>query len=151
MEGPDMNRLKTAAIPALALGLAALSLPGVAYADNGGRPTTVTLTGAAERPSPGDPDGTARFHMTVNPGQGEICYTLSVSGVDPIVAAHIHVAPAGSAGPVVVPLVPPTSAAVTCVSVTRELAKNILKNPGSYYVNVHNAAYPAGALRAQLG
>lgn len=147
-----MNRFMTRVAPALALSLVVVSLPGAAHADDGGRPTTVTLTGATEAPGPGDPDGTGTFHMTVNPGQSEICYTLTVSGVDPITAAHIHLAPVGSAGPIVVPLVPPTSgSSAACASVTRELAKNILKHPGDYYVNVHNAPHPAGALRAQLG
>jgi hypothetical protein len=30
------------------------------------------------------------------------------------------------------------------------LAKDILKNPADYYVNVHNEEYEAGALRGQL-
>lgn len=147
-----MKRISIRVIPALALGLVAVSLPGTAHADGGGRPTTVTLAGAAEAPVTGDPDGTGSFHMTVNPGQEEICYTLSVSGVDPILAAHIHVAAAGSPGPVVVGLTAPTSgSSAGCASVPGALAKNILKHPGDYYVNVHNALYPGGALRAQLG
>lgn len=146
-----MNRIMTGVITALALGLVAASVPGAAYAD-GGRSTTVTLSGAAEAPGPGDPDGSGTFHMTVNSGKGEICYSFTVIGVDPATAAHIHLAPVGSPGPVVVALVPPTSgSSAGCASVSRDLAKNILKNPGDYYVNVHNPVYPAGALRAQLG
>jgi hypothetical protein len=34
--------------------------------------------------------------------------------------------------------------------VTRELARAIIADPSGYYVNVHNATYPAGALRGQL-
>jgi hypothetical protein len=38
-------------------------------------------------------------------GQGEACFDLSWAGIDgTVVAAHIHVGPAGVAGPVVVPL-----------------------------------------------
>jgi hypothetical protein len=135
------------------LGLLLLTfvLAGPVSADDGGRPLTATLLGANETPGPGDPDGTGVAWMTLNQGQGEICYMLSVSGVDPIVAAHIHVGAAGSAGPVVAPLTPPTSGeSAGCATVDRELIKAIRQNPGGYYVNVHNPAYPAGALRGQL-
>ena len=91
--------------------------------------------------------------LTVNPGVGQICYTLTAEGVAPITAAHIHVGPAGVAGPVVVPLVPPDPVSGTssaCAEVDRDLARAIIQNPGNYYVNVHNAEYPAGARRGQL-
>lgn len=132
----------------LAFGLMA-GASGVAA---GGRPLTATLTGAAEVPGPGDPDGSGTAAITVNVGQGEICYTLEVSGIAPARAAHIHEASAGQAGPVVVGLTPPTDgSSAGCVAVSRTLAKDILMHPEDYYVNVHNAEYPAGALRGQLG
>jgi CHRD domain-containing protein len=112
----------------------------------------LTLTGAAEAPGPGDPDGTGTATLWFNRGQTEVCYDYTVSGVAPLTAAHIHVAPAGSPGPVVIPL-PPTSptGGSGCVTADRELIKAITKDPPAYYFNVHNADFPAGALRAQLG
>ena len=117
----------------------------------GGRKLSATLTGAAEVPGPGDPDGAGTASVTVNPGQGRICYKLTVRNIDPAAAAHIHKAPAGSAGPVVVTLQAPTDGdSSACADVSRKLALEILKDPADYYVNVHNAAFPAGAVRGQL-
>jgi hypothetical protein len=113
----------------------------------GGRPFTVDLTGAAEVPGPGDPDGSATASLTINPGLGQVCWTIEVAGVEPIFAAHIHVGAPTVAGPVVVPLNPYTGG---CADVSRDLALAIIRDPGSYYVNVHNQPFPGGALRGQL-
>jgi hypothetical protein len=130
---------------------AVLITAGTATA-HGGRPLSTTLTGAAEVPGPGDPDGSGTAHLTLNQGQGEVCFELTVSNIAPATAAHIHVGPVGVAGPVVVPLVPPTSGSSSgCVTgVDRDLIKAIRQHPENYYVNVHNAPFPAGALRGQL-
>ena len=88
----------------------------------------------------------------INRGLGQVCWTIEVEGIDPIFAAHIHPGVAGVAGPVLVPLMPNDVFAPTgCVSIDRELAKTIAKNPSDYYVNVHTVPFPAGALRGQLG
>ena len=122
-----------------------------AVAQTGGRKLQTNLTGAAEVPGPGDPDGTGKAEITVNPGKKQICYKLSVANIAPATAAHIHEASPTAAGPVVVTLRAPTSGMSSgCVTVTRELALEILKRPADYYVNVHNAAFPAGAVRGQL-
>lgn len=145
-------RKTVVAVSALVLGLApGLIMADPALADPSGRKLSTTLTGAAEVPGPGDPDGAGSAHITVNVGQTEVCYTLAVSGIDPATAAHIHIGAPDVAGPVVVPLAAPTSGSSSgCATVSRELAKDILKNPSDYYVNVHNAAFPAGAVRGQL-
>ena len=125
--------------------LAVLALASIAA--DGGRKFTTTLTGAAEVPGPGDPDGSGTATVSLNHGQGEVCWDITVSGVDTITAAHIHVGEAGVAGGVVVPLSPTSG----CISADRDLIKAIIQNPEGYYVNVHNAPFPAGALRGQLG
>jgi hypothetical protein len=140
------------AIIALMLLVAAVAVAGTAGAVQAqGRSLSTTLTGAAEVPGPGDPDGTGTATLTVNPGVGQICYELTVLGIAPATAAHIHVGAVTEAGPVVVPLEPPTDGTSSgCAEVSRELALAILKSPSDYYVNVHNAEFPAGALRGQL-
>lgn len=131
----------------LALVVAAVATPASA----GGRPLFATMTGAAEAPGPGDTDGSGYATFTLNQGQGEICYTLEVSGIAAATAAHIHRAPAGFAGPVVVPLAPPAGGSSSgCAEVDSVLIKEIRQDPGAFYVNVHNAEFPAGAVRGQL-
>lgn len=116
--------------------------------EQGGRPIEVSMTGAAERPGPGDPDGSGTARFSLNPGQNQICWELEWSNIEDPVAAHIHVAPATDPGPVVVPLSPIASGCSD--SVDRDLIRAILTNPEGYYVNVHTPSFPAGAIRAQL-
>lgn len=124
----------------------------VSAAAIGGRPLSAELTGAAEVPVGADPDGSGSAHVTVNPGVGEVCYSLEVADIEPARAAHIHVGAAGVNGPVVVGLAAPSDGSSSgCVAVDRDLALALIQDPSGYYVNVHNAEYPAGAVRGQLG
>jgi len=130
--------------------LTLLALASVAA--DGGRTLTATLTGAAETP-PADPDGSGTATITLNYGQSQVCWEITVSDITlPATAAHIHVAPVGVPGPVVVPLSPPDESGFSsgCTTVDRGLIKDILQHPEDYYVNVHNADYPGGAVRGQL-
>lgn len=138
--------------PALVLALSPLVVATAAGAADGGRPFVVELTGEAEVPGPGDPDGSGTATLRVNPGQQEICYSIEVTDIQPATVAHIHEADADSAGPIVVSLEAPTSGLSSgCADVDRALARDILRSPDEYYVNVHNTEFPAGALRGQLG
>jgi hypothetical protein len=125
---------------------------GSVLADEGGRPFFTEMDGAQEVPGPGDPDGTGTASFTLNPGLGQVCYELTVSNIVTATAAHIHRAPVGVAGPVVVPLGAPSGGTSSgCVSADRALIMDIIQNPEGYYANVHNSVYPAGAVRGQLG
>lgn len=149
-----MTRMRFSA--GLAVG-AALSLLGACGTmgmggmdDDGG--LSAALTGAAEVPGPGDPDGGGSATVRFDSGVGaRLCYDLTVTGIDAATMAHIHRGAGGTAGPVVVPLTAPASGFSSgCVDVTAALSAEILANPGGFYANVHNAAYPGGAVRGQL-
>jgi Cu/Zn superoxide dismutase len=136
--------------------LTVLALASIAA--DGGRKFTTTLTGEAEvntegEFNQGDLDGIGTATITLNYGQGTVCWEIQVSGITlPASAAHIHEAPVTAPGPVVVPLSAPNADGVAsgCTSVDREEIKEIIQHPEEYYVNVHNADYPGGALRGQL-
>lgn len=146
----NVRRVRQLAAYGVVLATAVASFPTVAAA--GGRPLDATLVGIEEEPGPGDHDGSGTFAMTVNPGQEEICYTLEVADIDPARAAHIHRGEFGVAGPVVVPLAAPSDgSSEACTTVARELALEIIRSPEEFYVNVHNQAFPGGAIRGQLG
>lgn len=135
--------------------VAMLAIGAPAYGQ--GRPLATTLTGAAEVPGPGDPDASGTALITLNQGQGEVCFDLSWVGIDgTVTAAHIHIGDPTVAGPVVVPLftdaaLSGTDSASGCVSASEELIKAIRQNPENYYVNIHSDVFPAGAIRGQLG
>ena len=135
---------------AIAIAAVVSSTPLLAQ-DNSGRNFTVTLEGENEVPVLGDLDGTGTATLRINPGKGQLCYSIRVSGIAPATAAHVHEAPAGSAGPVVQGLQAPTGGSSNgCIAIGKELALEIIREPSDYYVNVHNAEFPGGALRGQL-
>ena len=112
------------------------------------------LSGAEEVPGPGDDDGFGFANLYVDPDVGEICVFLEVLDIAQATAAHIHAGAAGVAGDVVVTLPTPGSEGYVdgCVDgLDGPTLQAILDDPAGYYVNVHNADFPAGAVRGQLG
>ena len=108
-----------------------------------------TLTGAQE-PDGGDANGRGQFSWSIDGTR--LCYLLTVRRIATPTAAHIHKGRRGVAGDVKVTLETPTPrSSAACTDVPATLAEHLKMHPGRYYVNVHNAAYPAGAVRAQLG
>jgi hypothetical protein len=134
-----------------------LALAPVATAGNGGRPLSTTMTGAEEAPGPGDADATGSVSLRLNQGQQRICFDIDWANVDgTVIAGHIHIAPAGVPGPIVVPLFSGSFAGTAEVSdclhgIDRGLIKAIRQDPSAYYVNVHSTpGFEAGAIRGQL-
>jgi hypothetical protein len=131
-----------------------------ALADEKSATFTIQLSGAAEvcptAPGTCGGPGTGTATITIDRNARTLCYAITSQNVAlPLLAAHIHAAPAGAAGPVVVPLfTEPVNAATvgpTCLTgLDKHLLKDIIRNPENYYVNVHNAVFPNGAVRGQL-
>jgi len=129
---------------------AAIYFSPVYAQDYGGRPLTAQLSGDNVVPAPGDSDGTGTATFTLNPGQGELTYNISVSNVDNITGIHIHKADSTSAGPVVIPLTSSGELSGTVSDIDKAMMQDIMKNPSGYYVQIHSTDYPNGAVRGQL-
>jgi len=129
---------------------ALVALLGVAVASaapgKSGGSLHAKLTGKAEVPK-GDPDGAGTAEVKIT--GTSVCWELTTSRINAPNAAHIHKGAAGVAGPVVVPF-GASYKAKGCAKTTVAVASAIKRSPASYYVNLHNAKYPAGVLRGQL-
>ena len=108
-----------------------------------------TLTGDAEVPGPGEPDGSGSATIII---EGDVLFfDISVSDIEEATAAHIHAGATGEEGPVVVDLDVEFNGLSGVTFADPSLLADILANPELFYVNVHNAEFPAGAVRGQLG
>ncbi len=125
------------AVPAVALGSRSGTLKFEAY-----------LSGKSEIPKTASK---AKRTVNVTIVGTRVCWKFTgVSGFDKPVVSHIHRGSAKTAnGPVVVPL-GDKYAAKGCTTSTSAIAGAIVKNPRGYYVNIHSAKYPNGAVRGQL-
>ncbi len=83
-----------------------------------------------------------------------LCYGLNVANIGKPAAAHIHKGSRGENGDVVVTLKHPRAgdpgASKQCLAVAPAVADDIRANPTQFYVNVHNAKFPNGAIRGQI-
>jgi hypothetical protein len=116
----------------------------------------VSAGGAANA---GDPDGFGTVTIIVNPtpldpANEQLCFGITVRGIDTPTAAHIHANKAGVNGAIAVALVPPAAGnpgtSSRCVNAPNAVVNALTSRPANFYVNVHTAAFPGGALRGQL-
>jgi hypothetical protein len=146
-------------VAALATLMVALPVLGV------GETFTTSLSGAGEVPAV-TTTATGEFVATLM-ADGSLGYTLRVSGIENVTAAHIHLAAAGVNGPVVVGLFggPAKTGSFTGTLSEGTITAANLGGPllgmtidrllteiqlGNAYVNVHTTAHPSGEIRGQL-
>lgn len=130
------------AIALLTVGGAAAASAAPAIPLNNGQETTDAKGGAH-----------GMFSYTIDGDQ--FCYTLDVTGLTVgAVAAHVHSAPRGEAGPVRIPLDVPNATSFhveDCTTVSDPMILDgVRENPRGWYVNVHTPTYPGGEVRGQL-
>lgn len=158
MRARDLTRRPFVALVAFAT-VFVMALPAL----GGGRPLSAELDAGNEVP-PNTSPATGSAHVTLNQGQGEVCFEIEASGfTSDILFAHIHDGPAGVNGPVVVTLFDPgapgpgetlpadTEFFADCIGgVGEDLIKDIRQNPSEYYINIHTLDNPGGEIRGQL-
>ncbi len=130
--------------------LAALSV-GAFLATTGSAPADiyyfeVPLDGGQEFPGPGDPDGTGLAMLWFDSVNGLVTWDISVNDIGLLTADHIHEGAAGVAGPVRINF----GGSLIGGPLFDADVSLLLADPTQYYVNVHNADFPAGAIRGQL-
>jgi hypothetical protein len=111
------------------------------------------MSGKDEVPGPGVTDGAGVAEIRIE--REEICYRLNATMGEMPTAAHIHTGAAGTSGPVLVNLMPMFNkgesgfTAENCLPPSSAVPQ-IAENPAGFYVNIHSAEHPDGAMRGQL-
>lgn len=114
---------------------------------------TVVAEGKYEKAGAGAMSGSVTGSFTTDLKKNVLCYSATNKGIKGINGIHIHVGAAGVDGAVAVALDPMKigQKKSTCIKVAAKVLADIAANPSMYYLNAHNADYPNGAVRGQLG
>lgn len=153
----DRGRIRLLSGTVVLVGMVLLIFSGCAAPRNAVSPAPTVGGGstfvATLMPEGTNTHGSGTARLLLNPDQQTVCSVIRVTGIAlPATAAHIHQGAAGINGPIVVHLPAPNAAGVStgCTHAPRTLIAAIMQHPTGYYVNVHNAPYPEGAVRGQL-
>ena len=146
------SRISTALLALAIVGLVVPAFSGAAT-----KQLSAKLKGS-EEPAGGDKNGKGEAFVGVRDvRKGKLCFQITWEKIEPPTAAHIHKGAKGVDGPIKVTLFEdasgvPGDTVESCVKGIRErVAKQLRKTPEKFYVNVHNAEFPGGAIRGQLG
>jgi CHRD domain-containing protein len=141
-------RSRTALVFAAALlptSVSATALAGPAVASTAAAAAAAPVTLYATLAPSGDSNGRGSATVRLNRQTRRVCATLDWSRIGRPNAAHIH---RKSDGGIVVDLTNAVGDGSGCTTgVGRQIIRRIVEHPRRYYVNVHNQAYPAGAIQ----
>ena len=109
------------------------------------------MDGAQETPGAGDADGRGSVFIDLKPSLGKACVDERYQGIaNPVQLMHIHTGAAGMAGPILINLTPALNGGARCVTASKADLNAVRANPAGFYCNIHNMAFPNGAIRGQL-
>ena len=147
-----MNSRLMAAIVVGCIGIAAAALAWSASATVPTNKSFAMLSGDREAPGPGDPDGKGVAIITVRPNTNEVCVMMRWTRVNGTPSGlHIHQAPVGEPGPIVVDLASAMTDGIGCGTASDAVETAIRNNPRRFYINLHTSpSFGAGAIRGQL-
>ena len=136
---------------AAALSLTACATVQEAYTEQMSSTYTAELRGANEVHA-GDPDASGSAEISFADELTRVCWDLNdLKGLGPITGAHIHRGAAGVDGPVVLAFTQAQEGGWRgCSRDTSWVQQAFDEGLSNYYVNVHTAEYPKGAIRGQL-
>ena len=159
---PTMILVAVASLLALTAGVGSASAGGKGHHPRDVARFNNNLAGTEEVP-PADLDSRGRAKVTLNTKTGEVCFRVRFSSTGTPNRGHIHLGEAGTNGAIAIPFfelvgqpADPRNDELEeghlsdCVMADPALVKLIADNPTGYYVNLHNARFPAGATRCQL-
>ena len=141
-----MNITKILAVGVAGLAITACSTVEETLTENVSETYTAYLVGS-NVPGGGDMDGYARAEISVSDNLDRICWEIDeVRNVTPT-AAHIHQGVKGATGGPVLELKAEDGMWTGCSEGTEALQNGIEAMPSNYYVQIHSAQYPNGAIR----
>lgn len=108
------------------------------------------MTADQEVPKPGPAGGKGLARLDVDPYEHRVCYELSYEGIGKPTGAHIHRGERGTNGPVVVDFNIARNGDRACVAGNPRVLRDMQARPQQYYVNLHTADFPDGAIRGQV-
>jgi hypothetical protein len=157
-----LTALLAFAVAPVAASVAAGGSASVAPAKSGNGVMCVLHAKLAAKNETTGSTSTAKGHTLIkvrNDGMIEFKTEINNKNQETFVAGHIHQAPVGVAGPVVVPLfiAPTPSTSARHIKQSGVATPNagttgagLCQNPSAYYVNYHTTAFGGGAIRGQL-
>ena len=108
----------------------------------------VAFLSGANEVAAGDPDGFGIATVIIDVSANTVSWSFLANNIaTPLSGSHIHNGPAGVNGPVIVDFSGTLSGNGL---IDADLALITPSNAASFYVNLHNTAFPGGAIRGQL-